>query len=66
MCKAIAPIDLLRELRTGFEVEAGAFRKQQEAAVASGLGIRALSAGAKAFAAEHAVKKIDATLRDWG
>lgn len=65
MTKAAAPIDLLRELRAGFEAEAIAFRGVQEADVSAGMRIKAQVAGAKAFAAEQAVKKIDATLRDW-
>lgn len=68
MDKATAPLDLLRELRAGFEAEAGAFREQQRKLVAAGLGRsgKEQSCGAKAFAAESAVKRIDATLRDWG
>lgn len=62
MTKATAPIDLLRELRTGFEAEAKHFRGLEQTRMAGG-GRRA--AGVKAFAAEQAVKKIDATLRDW-
>lgn len=61
MCKALAPIDLLREFRAGFEAEARHFRGLEKQRSAGG----ARAAGAKAFAAEQAVKKIDATLRDW-
>lgn len=53
--KATPPIDLLRELRAGFEAEARHYRETPNAA----------GAGPKAYAAEQAVKKIDATLRDW-
>ncbi len=63
MGKATAPIDLLREFRQGFEGEANYYRSR--AAVAPDPG-EEQSAGAKAFVAEQAVKKIDATLRDWG
>lgn len=62
MVKATAPIDLLRELRRGFETEAKHFRELEAQRAAGG----ARAAGAKAYAAEQAVKKIDATLRDWG
>jgi hypothetical protein len=61
--RASAPIDLLREIRRGFVAEAGHFR-QQESEATSKLD-RAVF-GAKAFAAENTVRKIDATLRDWG
>lgn len=60
--KATAPIDLLREIRQGFVVEAGHFREQQEQAARRSVK---QAMGAKAFAAEHVVRKIDATLRDW-
>lgn len=58
-----APIDLLRELREGFVAEAHHFREQEQRSF-SKLDQRVM--GAKAFAAENAVRKIDATLRDWG
>lgn len=61
MPKVTAPIDLLREFRAGFEAEAEHFRALEKQRSAGG----ARAAGAKAFAAEQAVKKIDATLRDW-
>lgn len=63
MCKATPPIDLLRELRAGFEHEAGRYRDDALNQCATEGERRVL--GAKAFAAEQAVKKIDATLRDW-
>jgi len=59
--RATAPIDLLREFRQGFEAEAVHFRGLETQR--TGGGKRA--AGAKAYAAEQAVKRIDATLRDW-
>jgi hypothetical protein len=59
--KATAPLDLLREIRTGFEAEARHYRELERQAP-----IREQQAnGAKAYAAEQAVRKIDATLRDW-
>ena len=61
--KATAPIDLLRELRAGFEAEARHFRERQARTFD---GAEKHTVGAKAFAAENAVRKIDATLRDWG
>ena len=63
MCKATAPIDLLRELRVGFETEARHYRDRAQRTPDRA---EEQIAGAKAFAAESAVKKIDATLRDWG
>ena len=63
MCKATPPIDLLREFRAGFEAEAREHR--QRASITPDRG-EEQACGAKAFAAEQAVKKIDATLRDWG
>lgn len=62
MTKAIAPIDLLRELRKGFDAEAKHFRSMESVSF-SNLEMRAHSS--KAYAAEQAVRKIDATLRDW-
>lgn len=61
--KATAPIDLLHELRAGFEAEARHYRARQETPGNSLVDNRIF--GAHAFAAEQAVKKIDATLRDW-
>jgi hypothetical protein len=59
--KATAPIDLLRELRRGFKMEAIHFRNEEKKPFAN---VRAM--GTKAYGAEQAVKRIDATLRDWG
>lgn len=63
MTKATAPIDLLREFRAGFEAEARTCRER--ASITPDRG-EEQAMGAKAYAAEQAVKKIDATLRDWG
>lgn len=57
-----SPIDLLREIRKAYEHEAKEFRRQEQAAFSK---IEQQVAGAKAFASENAVRKIDATLRDW-
>ena len=62
MVKATAPIDLLREFRAGFEAEAKHFREQASRTPDRN---EELAMGSKAYAAEQAVKKIDATLRDW-
>jgi hypothetical protein len=62
MNKAMPPLDLLREIRKAFEHDATELREKEKQS--SGLEARAL--GLRAFAAEAAVKKIDATLRDWG
>lgn len=62
MCKATAPIDLLREIREGFRHEAAEYRRIEQGAFSK---MEQQVAGAKAFAAENAVRKIDATLRDW-
>lgn len=60
--KAATPIDLLRELRAGFEAEAEEFRDREQRSTTMG---NERVFGAKAYVAEQAVKKIDATLRDW-
>lgn len=60
--KATAPIDLLREFRAGFEAEARDYRDKQQRCPP---GSNNVAYGSKAYAAEQAVKKIDATLRDW-
>jgi hypothetical protein len=60
--RAVAPIDLLREIRKAYEHEAQEFRRQEQKAYSK---LEQQVAGAKAFAAENAVRKIDATLRDW-
>ena len=62
MTKATAPIDLLREFRVGFDSEA---RHYRDRAAKTPDPVEEQLCGAKAFAAEQAVKKIDATLRDW-
>lgn len=62
MCKAMAPLDLLKELRQVFEHHAATFRKRQQATYSK---LEANAAGARACACEQAIKKIDATLRDW-
>lgn len=62
MDKATAPIDLLREFRVGFEAEAKHYREMQTRGTTIG---EQRAMGAKANAAEQAVRKIDATLRDW-
>jgi hypothetical protein len=60
--RATAPIDLLREIRRAYEAEAAEYRRQEQLAL-SRFEMQAL--GAKAYASEQAVRKIDATLRDW-
>lgn len=60
--KATAPLDLLRELRRAFVHEANEYRRKQENALAP---LERQAAAAKAYANEQAVRKIDATLRDW-
>jgi hypothetical protein len=62
MDKATAPIDLLRELRRVFEYEAAEYRKKEQVSLSR---LEQKSFGAKAYANEQAVRKIDATLRDW-
>jgi hypothetical protein len=62
MCKATAPIDLLRELREVFVIDGANFRIVARDASTTG---DQRAAGARAFACETAVKRIDATLRDW-
>jgi hypothetical protein len=62
MDKAEAPIPLLRELRRVFEYDAGEYRKREQASLST-LEQKAL--GARAYACENVVRKIDATLRDW-
>lgn len=60
--RAIPPLDLLREIRRAYEAEAKEYRRQEQLAL-SRIEMRAL--GSKAYASEQAVRKIDATLRDW-
>jgi hypothetical protein len=62
MDKATAPLDLLRELRRGFEHDAKVCREKEKLAL-SEFEKRAI--GARAYANENAVRRIDATLRDW-
>lgn len=61
--RSTAPIPLLRELRRVFEHDAGEYRKREQLSL-SHMEQKAL--GARAYACEQAVRKIDATLRDWG
>lgn len=61
--RATAPIDLLREFRKVFEHDAGVCRQKEKLAL-SKFEKRAIAA--RAYANEQAVRKIDATLRDWG
>lgn len=61
--KAVAPIDLLREIRRVFEHDAAEYRKQEQLSLSR---MEQAALGAKAYACENAVRKIDATLRDWG
>jgi hypothetical protein len=62
MDKATAPLDLLRELRQVFEHDAAEYRRQEQASLPRW---EQVGLGAKAYACENAVRKIDATLRDW-
>lgn len=62
MQKALAPIDLLREIRRGFASEAAHRRTKESISLSK---VEARAEGAKAYAAEQMVRKIDATLRDW-
>lgn len=62
MSKATAPLDLLREIRQGFIAEAGEYRQRAGRTPDRG---EEQACGAKAYAAETVVRKIDATLRDW-
>ena len=61
--KATAPIDLLREIRRGYEIEADQHRSKEKLALSR---FEKQAEGAKAYAAESMVRRIDATLRDWG
>lgn len=60
--KATAPLDLLRELKNSFMHDALAYRDIERDAEVEG---DRRAAGAKAYANETVVRKIDATLRDW-
>jgi hypothetical protein len=59
---AMEPIPLLRELRKAFEHDATEYRKREQASMSR---LEQGSLGARAYACEAAVRKIDATLRDW-
>lgn len=56
-----SPIELLRQFRSAFELEAKALRRQAPEAEPQ----RASELRMRALAAETAVRKIDATLKDW-
>lgn len=62
MPKSTAPIPLLRELRRAFEHDAGEYRKREQSSLSR---LEQQSLGARAYACETAVRKIDETLRDW-
>jgi hypothetical protein len=63
MCKAAAPLDLLRDLRKVFVFDAFNHRKREKLALSQ---LEAREAAAKAYACESVVRTIDDTLRDWG
>ena len=59
---AVPPLDLLRELRKVFEHDAAVLRRRETLALSK---LEERAAGAKAYANENAVRKIDATLREY-
>lgn len=62
MPSSTPPLDLLRELREVFVADAKAFRSKEAGAWTT---LEKHAIAGKAAACEHAVKRIDATLRDW-